>query len=227
MYQSAYPDRYFTKQNVGTNVNVWLDIDADVDANTDLVPFRKASGGFWTTNDVRSTMTFGYTYPETNKPAGTTDEMHTSAVSEDIVRLYSSSARSMLVQQAASGDVSLLSGNGTFTDWAISAKPTSGNLPPSFVVRFYLDGDRPSEPDADVGTWVKLMPSGHNAMQNHGPVTEETHGGTVSLTATLLDMIARKVLVSLDVKDVVPYLKDNLNWMVLDVGLESCRQCIL
>jgi tyrosinase len=219
MYQSAYPDRYFTKQNVGSNVNVWLDIDADVDASTDLVPFRKASGGFWTTNDVRSTMTFGYTYPETNKPAGTTDEVHTSAVSEEIVRLYGSSARSMLLQQADSGDDSLLSGNGTFTDWAIRAKATSGDLSPTFVVRFYLAGDSSSELNADVGTWVKLMPSGHDAMHSPGPVTEETHEGTVSLTATLLDKIARKMLVSLEVKDVAPYLKDNLKWMVLDVSL--------
>jgi tyrosinase len=222
MYQAAHPDRYFEAEDIGRNDNVFLEVGQTVDADTDLLPFRKSSGGFWTTNDARNTETFGYAYPETVKTSDSSDEEHQSAVIASIAQLYGSSARRILSAQAAiAGASTLLAADGTFTDWSIDTKAKPSGLPPTFVVRFSLVGDFSSDPVVDVGTWVKLMPSSHGKSSNkegQNSTVERLYQGSVSLTSSLLDQVATGQLNSLAPKDVVPHLKDKLTWKVISVS---------
>ena len=220
MYQAAHPSIYFTGENIGNTGNVWLESDAKVDANTELLPFRKKSGGFWTTNDVRNTTTLGYAYPETLRKGSTSEEEHADAVSAAVTQLYGSSARSRLkVQHVAAGGHEVLANDGTFTDWTINTQAFSHRLPGSFVVRFSLVGDFSSDQVVDVGSWVKLMPSDHgNHMHKRASTLQKTYEGSICLTAPLLDQIAAGKLGSLEAKDVVPFLKDKLTWKVLNVS---------
>ncbi|KAH4248442.1 hypothetical protein HBI24_137470 [Parastagonospora nodorum] len=240
IYQAQHPDRPLQPSNIGQNGNVWLENDATVNGNTSLLPFRKASGGFWTPNDVEMTETFGYAYPETFKAAPHMNEYVNEHEGEDeedeedawedeeedwdlsarasasVARLYSPSARNMLTANPATagGTVQLVT-NGTFTDWAIGTEALAHELPSTFIVRFLLTGDFSSDPSVDVGSWVNAMPQSHEEMRKRTATTEQTYKSSISLTSSLLDQIKAGKLESLDAKDVVPYLTDKLSWRVL------------
>ncbi|KAH7061712.1 hypothetical protein BKA63DRAFT_573421 [Paraphoma chrysanthemicola] len=217
MYQAAHPDRNFAPANIGDSGNVWLENGQTVDADTPLLPFRKSSGGFWTTNDARNTTTFGYTYPETIKTSEKSEEDYEEEVVAAIATMYSSTARAMLnAKTAPAGGSALLVSDGTFTDWNIDATATTSHLPPTFVVRFSLVGDFSSDKPVDVGTWTRLMPTSHthSGLNDLASSTEAPYEGRISLTATLIDRVVAGQLTSLNASDVVPYLKDKLTWKV-------------
>ncbi|KAF2026103.1 tyrosinase [Setomelanomma holmii] len=226
MYQAAHPDRNFLPTDIGNNGNVWLEDGTTVDANTTLLPFRKSSGGFWTTNDSRNTTTFGYAYPETVRARAQSDEDYWTGVNAAITTLYGSSIRATLSGKIgsagqtlplASTGTSLLANDGTFTDWEIYTTAQPLDLPPTFVVRFSLVGDFSSDAPVDVGTWTKLMPASHGqaGKVKRASLTDVPYQGRISLTASLIDCIAVGKLASLNAADVVPYLKDKLTWKVI------------
>jgi tyrosinase len=218
MYQAMYPDIYFTTQNVGTNGNVWIENDSDVDVDTALLPFRKATGEYWTTSDVRSTTTFNYAYVDTFKPHNVSDTEHIDAVKATVARLYGSSARAMLTAQLASaGSECLSTGVSNFTDWTIRASTlTSG--PPAFVVHFRLRGNGPGQSGrVDVGTLMKLMSMSHDTTPRPDPIPKESYEGSVSLTATLVDQITDGRLRSLNEADVITFLNEYLDATITTV----------
>lgn len=213
MYQAMYPDIYFTGENVGIDGNVWIENDSEVDATTALLPFRKATGEYWTTNDVRSTTTFGYAYVDTFKPNNATDKEHIDAVKATVARLYGSSARAVLAAQPASAGSSarLMSGERNFTDWTIRVSTLTSGLP-AFVVRFRLCGDRPGESNlVDVGALMKLKSMSHEIASKPESIPRTSYEGSVSLTATLLEQIADGRLRSLEEWDVRPFLNEYLH----------------
>jgi tyrosinase len=218
LYQAAYPDRPWIPQDIGSAGNVWLENGQTVSADTPLLPFRKASGGFWTTNDARDTRSFGYAYPETAQGANISELDIQTHVQEDITTMYGSSARRMLMNLNAqtAGPVA-----NAFTDWSIAATAMVSALPPSFVVRFMLTGDFSSDEPVDVGSWVKLMPESHHndVAEKRASTVDTMHSGTVSLTASLLDQVAAGRLSSLEASDVVPHLSEKLSWTVVSVSM--------
>lgn len=225
MYQAANPNTYMDPANVGDAGNVYLENYQMVDANTELLPFRKSSGEFWTTNEIRSTEIFGYAYPETQKSGQPSIADLSSSVRATIARLYSSSARSMLTASPATADGRmLLSNNRTFTDWAITMQAASSALPSTFIIRFLFTGDFSSDPVVDVGRWMKLMPSDHSAASHDSTqmasasADDLTIKGTVSLTTLLLEQVGGGKLASLDAMDVVPFLKQSLTWKGISVS---------
>lgn len=196
---------------------------------------------------MEKTETFGYAYPETFKPAPHVnehvnehegDEEEAKDYEEDawedeeedwdlsarasasVARLYSPSARDMLIASPATagGSVQLVT-NGTFTDWAIATEALAHELPSTFIVRFSLTGDFSSDPSVDVGSWVNAMPQSHEEMRKRTATIEQTYKSSISLTSSLLDQIKAGKLESLDAKDVVPYLTDKLSWRVLKVRI--------
>jgi tyrosinase len=245
MYQGQNPNRNLEPSNIGSNGNVWLEDGTTVDADTPMLPFRKASGGFWTPNDVHSTETFGYAYPETFREVPHAEEewegeneeeeeedddewRSSKAVSASIATLYSSSVRDMLTTSpATAGGFTQLTSNGTFTDWSIDTRASAHKLPSTFVVRFSLTSDFSSDPSVDVGSWVNIMPASHEQTRKRGAAIETTYNSSISLTASLLDQIKVGKLDSLEEKDVVPYLKDKLNWKVVNVStiFETLQEC--
>ncbi|KAH7068549.1 hypothetical protein FB567DRAFT_615332 [Paraphoma chrysanthemicola] len=216
MYQAAHPGRTFTSASVGDSGNVWLENGQMVDADTPLLPFRKSSGGFWTTKDVRNTTTFGYAYPETIKKNEQSEEEYEEEIVAVIATMYGSTVRAMLnAKTAPAGGSSLLASDGAFTDWSIDAAAITTHLPPTFVVRFSLVGDFSSDKPVDVGTWTRLMPASHtHSGVNDQASTETPYEGRISLTASLIDRVVAGQLMSLNASDVVPYLKDKLTWKV-------------
>ncbi|KAH8732679.1 hypothetical protein GQ44DRAFT_744976 [Phaeosphaeriaceae sp. PMI808] len=231
MYQASHPERNFIPESVGPNGNVFLENDQIVDSNTRLLPFRKRTGGFWTTKDAWRTETFGYAYAETFRKGNTTDTEQKYIVDKAIANLYSPSARRMLTNQVpsvlgagstlpASNGTTTLPGNGTFTDWTIGTYADARNQYSTFVVRFTLVAN---DVAVDVGSWVNLMPESHtrrlpcdtNTEHKNAAATHTGSVGSVSLTATLLDQVARGKLASLGKTHVIPYLKESLSWIVL------------
>jgi tyrosinase len=226
MYQAANPNTYMEPANVGDAGNVYLENYQTVDGNTELLPFRKSSGSFWTTNEIRSTETFGYAYPETQKNAQLSVADLQSSVEATVARLYSSSARNMLTASPATADGRmLLSNDQTFTDWTINMQAPSSALPSTFIIRFHFIGDFSSDPVIDVGRWMKLMPVDHktashvSAQMSGFAASDQMIKGTVSLTTRLLEQVDAGKLASLDVVDVVPFLKESLTWKGISVSL--------
>jgi tyrosinase len=212
MYESAHPDIYFEPTTTEGSSNVWLDPAQPISADTELLPFRKSAGGFWTTRDARSTETFGYTYFEPQL-AAQTDVLAKAT----IAKKYSSSARRLLTAQpATAGGLRLLNDDRTFTDWAIKTRASAGKLPPTFIIRFLFDV---SDRVAEVGKWVRLMPSDHlqTAEMDQLDSQQQVTGG-VSLTSALLDQVQRGKLESLKEVHVVPFLKRVVSCKGTDVS---------
>ncbi|KAL6703737.1 hypothetical protein ACN47E_009118 [Coniothyrium glycines] len=218
IYQAAHPERWMEPTSVGTHGNVFLEDHDVVDANTALLPFRKASGSFWTSNDCRDHTVFGYTYPELQRWRYASDSEYQSAVRRYIAQYYSGGVRGLFAaqQQAATNAHSLLTVNRTFVDWTIETAVIASAVPPTFVVQFFfVSGQRKT----NVGTWMKLMPSDTTHGAHQKPVDtramakEQDMSGTVSLTAQLVQRFGHG-LASLEPKDVVPFLFDHLTWEV-------------
>lgn len=135
--------------------------------------------------------------------------------------LYSHSAKDMLISQPVSANShKLLSQDRTYTEWAISVKASTSQLPPTFVARFYFSGDSPSVGSIDVGSWMRLMPSSHQQSSDamkHAPSREATIQSQISITSELLDQVFAGKLKSLEANEIVPFLKGNLYWKVLSV----------
>jgi hypothetical protein len=80
-----------------------------------------------------------------------------------------------------------------FMDWSVAATALASALPPSFVLRLFTTAEK------------------------HASTIDTTYQGSVSLTASLLDEVTKGRLRTLDPVDVVPHLKENLNWTVVSV----------
>jgi tyrosinase len=146
-------------------------------------------------------------------------------VQEDITRMYGSSARRMLASSNAQTAGPVMAN--AFMDWSVAATAMASALPPSFVLRLFLGGNSSSDV-VDVGSWVKLMPASHHmntTAEKHASTIDTTYQGSVSLTASLLDEVTKGRLRTLDPVDVVPHLKENLNWTVVSVRfhLAHCK----
>ncbi|KAF2847615.1 Di-copper centre-containing protein [Plenodomus tracheiphilus IPT5] len=224
LFQAIKPNATMGRSNIGPNGNVYLEDDQYVNASTELLPFRRASGAFWTTTDCHDTKVLGYAYPETQSWNFASNSMYMANVTSTIARLYASKPRSLLVdsgQVANSGMHASLDQDNTFTDWTIQSEAMASRLPSTFVVRFSLVKPGSSEHGIDVGTWMRLMPSTHDRMREREGAVPKTRAyavdvvrGTTGLTTHLLDRIAAGELASLKAGDVVPYLTERLAWKV-------------
>jgi tyrosinase len=208
------------RASVGVNGNVFLENYSYIDADTPLLPFRNASGSFWTSNAGRNHTVFGYTYPELQRWKYKTDGEYQKNVTAYIATTYGGSVRGLLATPApaTAGTQNLLTSNRTFTDWTIETSAVASAAPHTFIVTFSFGSD------TRVGTWMVLMPSDHTSdnVQND-PIArrkrdstmseEHTLSGTVGLTTQLIYHIGAD-LESLDPRDVVPFLTQHLTWEV-------------
>jgi tyrosinase len=215
--------------NIGPHGNVYLEDFQDVSADTALMPFRKAPGGFLTFNDCRDTTVFGYAYPETQRWNFDSDEAYQSAVTTTIATLYSGRTRAQAQMQITSQHLTafgqtLQDSNNTYTEWTIETQAVASRLPPTFIVSFSLAGLFQSNPIIELGSWMMLMPERNDAHTLKAPsVPERKMNGTTSITSYLIDRINAHELNSLDPYDVVPYLSSYLTWNVYDVSLQSLK----
>ena len=221
MYTAAHPDLLMGKSNVGSEGNVFIEEEQEIDADTPLLPFRKRSGGFWTTKDSWDHTVLGYTYPELQKWRHDSEQEYRASVIASISRLYGGSSRSQLTSKNAGvggSNIGMLANDVIFTEWTIETQASVSGLPPTFVVRFSLVDKSSSGAGVDAGTWMILKPSDHQQRRRTTTISEQQSlNGTLSLTAHLLDEVAAGRLASLEADAVVPFLKDRLMWKVHSV----------
>ncbi|KAI4688971.1 hypothetical protein J4E81_007688 [Alternaria sp. BMP 2799] len=230
LYQGAHPDLWMEKSSIGPHGNVYLDDYQDVDANTELLPFRKDPGKFMTFNDCRNTTVLGYAYPETKRWKFASDQAYQADVTAQIARMYSGRARAqskvtvMSTKPTPFGET-LEDSNGTYTDWTIETQAIASRLPPSFIVKYSLGGMFNSDPVVDVGSWMMLMPERLDDVHTEkDPSTpEKLMNGTTSITPYLVEQIENKSLKSLEPSDVVPFLTEKLTWNVYDQNGERVK----
>jgi tyrosinase len=233
MWQVVHPDVWMVPESIGPTGNFVLADNQIVDGNTPLSPFWKSPDAFWTTNDARNTTVFGYAYPETQSWIYVSDAIHQQAVNTTISQLYSTSARAMLTghESGIGGNLQSFNVDDSFTDWTINLEVVASSMPSSFLVQFSFVGDFSSDPVKDVGMWTVLMADMKGSQAEAAKLKRTSRSGkklmgSVSLTANLLDCITAGTLESLEARDVVPFLKAKLSWLVW-VSRSSLVSCLL
>lgn len=210
------------------NSNVFLEEGQTVDENTELLPFRKPSGEFWTTKDCWDHKVLGYAYPETQHWNFATDEEYRASVEAIITNLYGATGtEEFFSRQAVPGGLAFMNPVGTFTEWTIEMQAYPRQLPKNFMLKFSFIGDFSSDPSIDVGRWMRLMPSHHDSklvgprknrrVHKRATTLEQTFEGTITLTSHLLAQIRAGKLKSLNAEDVESFLRDKLTWKLYSV----------
>ncbi|KAH9878874.1 hypothetical protein J1614_002309 [Plenodomus biglobosus] len=237
LFQVIKPNATMGNSNIGPNGNVFLENDQDVNATTELIPFRRESGDFWTTKDCYDTKVLGYAYPETQSWDFISNATYRENVTSAIARLYGGKTRRLLVDDThqMTGEMQAsLEHDNTFTDWTIESEALTTSLPSTFIVRYLFTKNGSTDVGIDVGAWMRLMPSTHGKMEKkaeHIPrSTSYSPGiirGTTGLTTHLLDQISAGHLASLKAADVVPYLTERLAWKVFSGNGEQVSRTAL
>lgn len=236
-----HPDLYITPE-LTTSANLWIDANTVLDADTPLLPFWRTPDSFWTTNEVRDTTVLGYAYPETVVSGFISDDEYRKELNATVTRLYSSSARAMLLKGGVEGEPPITAEgemiflldevDRSFEDWNVRVKGDRMRLPATFLVKFFLRGDYNNDEGREVGAWTVVASAAHQSAVQFGgeekrrraSVDEMDMQGLVGLTSSLLEEIAAGTLASLDEEDVVPLLRDGLSWRVETVGFFSLLQ---
>ena len=231
MWQALYPNSYGGSQVAPHNT--WTIAQGTTqNADSPLTPFHKGtSGSFWTTNAVRDTKVFHYTYPEFAHSDGSK-----SAIASYVNKLYGpkatavagSSKRNAIPEPA--GDVSSATTSSAAAAATTDATPLKANNGSLFqyvaniqTPRYQLDGsytiflfhdDPTSEDQAE---WLLdpnlIGPMGVLA-QPDMIAADVIAVGSIPLTRTLTDMVTAGVLADLSEALVVPYLKSHLKWRI-------------
>ncbi|KAE8841312.1 hypothetical protein HRS9122_05438 [Pyrenophora teres f. teres] len=217
LYQAAHPDRWMEPSNIGPHGNVYLEDYQEVNGDTDLLPFRKTPGEFWSPNACRNTTVLGYAYPETQRWKYTSDESYQNDVNSVISTLYGGQTRLQLTSAIETGfGERLLEKDNKFMDWTINTQAMASKLPSTFIVKFSFVGIFQSDTSMDAGSWMMLMPDDKHDMHilQVGPEWEKVLKGSTSITVHLIDLVNAGKLNSLNSDDVVPYLRDYLTWNI-------------
>lgn len=199
-----------------------------------LYPFHSASSGdFWTSNDVKATTTFGYTYPELQQSGNLT-----AAISSAINSLYGpnsgktigrsntsatkrdvESKANQFRKRAIAGAPSFVLGRAYQADISVKKFGLGG----SFTIYIFLGEPttKPSDWSSDPnfvginGVFSMAMPAaGNSDLMVHG---------VVPLTAALEDAVNCGEIPDLSEPVVVPYLKEKLVWKIQKVSQRAIR----
>jgi tyrosinase len=208
-YVAPEPARYNTFTNSAGQTQ---------DVNSPLTPFHKdMSGDFWSSEDVRGTETFGYSYPETANYAGGNS---TSQVIEAINRLYGpiASASSQLDRRSLPSHNSGNASSGLRSwEWTANIRVQKYALAVPFYIHIFI-GPFNSDPfswsfEANlVGThfvFVKAF-STFNAPCHCD--SDQLVGATIPLTDSLVKNINQGGLKTLDPNDVNPFLAKSMSY---------------
>ncbi|KAF2001443.1 Di-copper centre-containing protein, partial [Amniculicola lignicola CBS 123094] len=209
------------------------------DANTPLHPFHRNDGGeFWTSEGVRSTTTFAYTYPD----LADLDPKNTTPLVRRVNELYGPEAHSLFKRDVTVADDLTKRSNPTpLKSRAVAGAPSFSGLRQyiasikvqkfskhgSFNIHVFL-GDAPGP---DPGQWSSeeswIGMTGIFAATPGG--VENTHAknsgieanGAVPLTAALEAKIRSKELRDMREGIVEGYLRANLRWRVAKTNNEQ------
>ena len=212
IWQTIYPDSYVTSE-----VNVYGTFTnppgvAEI-AKTALTPFHSNDAGdLYTSTAVRSTRSFGYTYPEI-QDWGVNASQITANVKAQLNTLYNpSSSMSQHALTDRAGSVTRRNPNGMRNQWFINIRVDKSAISLSFFVHFFL-GSPPADPA--VWSFAPNLIGSYSVLDiiavtpaNDGNNRPTTLYGQVPLTHALLAEGAP----SLAPRTVVPFLTSQLNW---------------
>lgn len=227
MWQVIYPNSYVQPRvqrmrTFTTRAGVTLDV------NSPLTPFHNnANGGFWTSASARFTNTFSYNYPETRSGA------NADSVRRAINMLYGSGTTT--TRRVKRDEYPMPTSTATFNGTTDYETPkTNSTLPKeheyfvniasqkhglggSYSIYVFLH-----EPKEDPASWPvqKNLVGTHcvfaaSSESDSGPALRESRvktAGVVPLDSVLHDEYEMGNLPSLEEKDVLPYLQQELHW---------------
>lgn len=231
IWQALNPESYVTPKAAAYSTFT-MTAGSIQDASTPLKPFYDAGGSnFYSSEDVVTTESFGYAYPETLQGGNITSQVikainllyGTTAPAKNNSARSNPSFSSRITgrehpdNSSSSSNLPALAPSGRTIEWIANIQVKKYALTKSFFVHVFLGPfkDDPSswsfEPNL-VGThcvFAKLSTSGSIAADPHQIVT-----GTIPLTSALLDDIEEGQLKSLKDEDVEPYLMENLKYRI-------------
>ncbi|KAF2259452.1 Di-copper centre-containing protein, partial [Lojkania enalia] len=219
IWQALNPSSYVTPfKSPWATFTIPRDVITDI--NTELKPFhRNDDGAFWTSESIRQTSIFAYTYPELlNHSIESLITKVNALYGPDATPQWSRnslSAPSNLAQRATLSP-NRISGTPNFSgerQYMASIRVCKFGLDGSFNVYVFL-GDS----GEDVTCWTSeeafvgvtgILATGMKDEQGSGDVT-----GAVPLTAALEARVRSGELKGLGEEEVTPFLRDNLKWRV-------------
>ncbi|KAL1884276.1 hypothetical protein VTK73DRAFT_3260 [Phialemonium thermophilum] len=210
--------------------------------------FSNKDGMFWDSSGVRDPLVFGYTYAEIDGASlkgGPMDSAVRSRVVSTINRLYSSFSpasfrRSLEERGIAGGDfgglhshwfhgagdaaalrrfVKSIVTRKVYMEWIANIRVNKTALDGPFTIFFFV-GSQPSNPNLWstapnlVGTMSIFTSPGQFGMAD----MQQRSTGTVPLTAGLVERAAAGEIASLEPDVVLPYLRENLRFTVLNAN---------
>lgn len=205
--------------------------------DSNLLPFRVDNGtSFWTSNAVRSTRKFGYTYPEL-VDWNISEAALASEARASVNKLYNSgSANGTNYQRrrlkAETGKIGRLQPGG-FTEakefgrndferqWTITVKIQRFAYPDPFAIDFFV-GSPPVNPLAWptasnlVGSFAQFIAANSEIVEVKASSQTLNHG-EVSLTRYLVSAVQKGSLATLEPDSVIPFLTKSLHWRARDM----------
>lgn len=212
IWQAIYPDQFTVPWNT-TQSDYVIPIGTTVDADTPLYPFhRDAQGTLFSSTDVRSTKSFGYTYPElmdwgiNSQPA-----VLKTNVTAIVNQIYNPTGSSAAHRRGNSKRAASLSAaNAASYNWVIGVVADKSLLNQTLSIHFYL-----STPPKDSQLWPTSPSSiGSDSIiisrpaNSPPPSSPQYISGQTFITAALLPLL----------EDISPsaetlsFLKSNLQW---------------
>lgn len=207
------------------------------DGDSNLFPFHSDNGtGFWTSNKVRSTQTFGYAYRDVID-WNTTQRTLSSNVRAVVNRLYSPNRindnnrqRTRVswcntdlaeLQAGRVEGASSVQNNESERQWTITVQVQRFAHRSPFVIDFFV-GPPPASslawPTASnlVGSYAQFVAANSDSM-HLGGFPSGLSLGEVSLTLYLTASAQKGTLNSLEPDSVIPFLIDSLHWRARDM----------
>ncbi|KAJ9615738.1 hypothetical protein H2200_001815 [Cladophialophora chaetospira] len=232
MWQALYPDSYI-EPTVNAYGSYYEPVGFVDSGTTVLAPFHSDNGStMFTSDDVRSTRTFGYSYPELPDWQLTPDQLAAN-VRAAVNSLYGGSPNSSVRRSSEDmrgrstnlaesfGYVTLdlareLNVNNLNRQWSVTVLIDRFPLATSFCIDFFV-GDAPADvaawPTAGnlIGTYAQFNPANVTLVHPNG-FPEGQVRSEISMTHTLAAGVSRGVLRDLSPRSVVPLLQSALTW---------------
>ncbi|KAF2857624.1 Di-copper centre-containing protein [Piedraia hortae CBS 480.64] len=219
MYQAVYPSTYVEpmaqlEQTFATTQGQVMDV------NSPLSPFHNSntSNTYWTSSDVRTISTFGYTYNDLGDGSA-------ASVKKTINSLYGSSsagtssgATRFVNLAASSSSATNTDEEGQLYEYLATVSSRKFSLNGSYGIYLFI-GDVPNSPSAWalspnlVGTHA-VFAALNSASSDRRAMNPIDVSGTIPLTSKLLDKKHAGELQNMTTEAVTAYLRGNLNWGV-------------
>lgn len=238
MWQVLHNDTYVVPQPAVYSSHTTSPEEIE-DSHTNLTPFFSNETHFWTSEMVRDHEVFGYTYADVaNKSRAEvvtlinnlygnfsptsfflrpgTSQRHSSRHDEDLNRrkLPRVNGLSWNSQTSTRPSLSAVFNGDKYREWIANIRVSKHAMGGSFSIHLFL-GEVPSDPL----TWP-VAPSligtlgifAHKGV--HGRGLGRIVSGTIPMTSALMQMVALGRAPSLNVDDIEPFLKSNLEFRV-------------